>query len=160
MTSQNALCIIEFMEKYNAHYKELFSFMTTKQEKVINDELTWLLDSLVNEQRLVMKGTDLEQKRLKLFAELGCADKKAKELIEECPEELKGRFRLEMTTLEEYVHSIKKLNSDVLSIIERKLAVQEERMSGKATMLTADTYTGMGAKVRKTTVSGGLIGEV
>lgn len=160
MTSQDAIVIIEFMEKYNAHYKELFSFMSEKQERVIRDDLVWLLDSLLVEQKLIMKGTDLEQKRLKLFEKLGCADKKAQTLIGECPEELFGRFKHEMTTLEDYVTKIKKLNSDILALIERKLTVQEEAMSGQGAILTADTYTGKGAKVRKTTAAGGLIGEV
>jgi len=158
MTVGTAKEVIAFMEKYNAHFEALSAFVSEKRAKVIADELPWLLDSLTVEQKFVMEGNDLEAKRLALFRDLGLAGKKAKELIEECPEELKKKLTLECTAMERHVETIKSMNADIIDIIERKLSVQEKLIN--RTHSTASTYTGKGVKVTKHNTSGGFFGEV
>lgn len=158
MTAQTAKEIIACMEKINAHFRTLETFINEKRAKVIADDLPWLLDSLVEEQRLVAEGNHLEAKRMKLFEQLGVADKKATALIEECPEEYKERLRLECISIERHIGTIKKTNADIIEIIERKLSIQEK--AAKVPVGSTSTYTGQGVKVRHADTSGGFIGEV
>ena len=55
MTTETADRIIGFLEKYNGAYRDMVAFLTEKQAKVMADDLLWLLDSVENEQALVMK---------------------------------------------------------------------------------------------------------
>lgn len=158
MTAQTAKEIIGCMEKINAHFRTLETFINEKRAKVIADDLPWLLDSLVEEQRLVAEGNNLEAKRMKLFERLGVADKKATALIEECPEGCKERLRLECVSIERHIGLIKKTNADIIEIIERKLSIQEK--TAKMPVGSTSTYTGQGVKVRHANSSGGFIGEV
>lgn len=158
MNVDTAKQVIAFMEKYNRHFEALSAFVSEKRAKVIADELTWLLDSLTAEQKFIMEGNDLEAKRLALFESLGIGGKKARELIEECPEELKPKLTLECRNMEKYVEHIKNTNADIIEIIERKLSVQEKLIN--KTHSTASTYTGKGVKVTKHNTSGGFFGNV
>jgi len=158
MNAETAKKVIAFMEKYNRHFEALSAFVSEKRAKVIADELTWLLDSLTAEQKFIMEGNDLEAKRLALFEELGIGGKKAKELIEECPAELKPKLTLECRNMEKYVEHIKTTNADIIEIIERKLSVQEKLIN--KTHSTASTYTGRGVKITKHNTSGGFFGNV
>ncbi len=158
MTAQTAKEIIGCMEKINAHFRTLETFINEKKAKVIADDLPWLLDSLVEEQRLVAEGNNLEAKRMKLFEQLGLADKKATVLIEECPETYKERLKLECVSIERHIGLIKKTNADIIEIIERKLTIQEK--TSNISVGTTSTYTGQGVKVRRPDASGGFIGEV
>jgi hypothetical protein len=158
MNAEVAKEVIAFMEKYNSHFEALSAFVSEKRAKVLADELTWLLDSLTAEQKFIMEGNDLEAKRLALFDKLGIGGKKARELIEECPEDLKPKLTLECRTMERYVHDIKETNADIIDIIERKLSVQEKLIN--RTHSTASTYTGKGVKVTKHNTSGGFFGTV
>ena len=158
MTVQVAKEVIAFMEKYNMHFEALSAFVSEKRAKVIADELTWLLDALNVEQKFVMEGNDLEAKRLALFERLGIAGRKAKSLLEECPEEYKAKFSLECANMEKYVDYIKATNADIIDIIERKLSIQEKL--AKRGPSTVQTYNGSGAKVTKHNTSGGFFSEV
>ncbi len=158
MTAETAKSIIRYMEKYNEHFENLETFVSEKKAKVIADDLVWLLDSLVTEQKLVMEGNDLEVKRLALFEQLGISGKKAKELLGECPEELKAKLTLECTAMEKHIDLIKRTNADIIDIIERKLSIQEKLANQSHS--TMDTYTGRGTKVRKHNTSGGFFGNV
>ncbi|MCM1335231.1 MAG: flagellar protein FlgN [Bacteroides sp.] len=158
MTVQTAKQVIACLEKFNAHFRTLERFISEKKAKVIADDLAWLLDSLVEEQRLVAEGNNLETRRLKLFEELGIADKKATALIEECPEEYRSRLRLECASLERHIDFIKQANADIIEIIERKLTIQEKMSNAPVT--SVNTYTGKGVKVRQQSGAGGIIGEV
>ena len=158
MNAETAKEVIAYMEKYNKHFEALSAFVSEKRAKVIADELTWLLDSLTAEQKFIMEGNDLEAKRLALFDKLGIAGKKARELIDECPEELRPKLTLECRAMEQYVQHIKETNADIIDIIERKLSVQEKLIN--RTHSTASTYTGRGVKVTKHNTSGGIFGEV
>ena len=158
MTNETAKEVIAFMEKYNKHFEALSAFVSEKRAKVIADELTWLLDSLTTEQKFIMEGNDLEAKRLALFEKLGLAGKKARELVTECPEELRNKLTLECSAMEKHVGFIKTTNADIIEIIERKLSVQE-KIANKPRS-TQSTYTGKGVKVTKHNTSGGFFGEV
>lgn len=158
MTVQVAKEVIAFMEKYNKHFEALSAFVSEKRAKVIADELTWLLDALNVEQKFVMEGNDLEAKRLALFERLGIAGRKAKSLLEECPEEYKAKFSLECANMEKYVDYIKATNADIIDIIERKLSIQEKLANRGPS--TVQTYNGSGAKVTKHNTSGGFFSEV
>lgn len=158
MTVETIKAVIRFMEKYNMHFEELETFVSEKKAKVIADDLVWLLDSLVREQKLVMEGNNLEVKRLALFEELGISGKKAKELAAECPEEYRAKFVLECSAMEKHIDFIKRTNADIIDIIERKLSIQEKLANQPHS--TASTYTGKGVKVTKHNTSGGFFGNV
>ncbi len=158
MTVETAKAVIKYMEKYNRHFEELETFVSEKKAKVIADDLVWLLDSLVREQKLVMEGNNLEVKRLTLFEELKISGKKAKELVAECPEEYKAKLTLECLAMERHIDLIKRTNADIIDIIERKLSIQEKIANQSHS--TMDTYTGKGTKVRKHNTSGGFFGNV
>ncbi len=159
MTVETAKAIIQCMEKMNAHFAELEKFIAEKKVKVIADDLVWLLDSLTEEQRLIAEGNDLESKRLKLFDELGISGKKATQLIQDCPGEFQSKLKLECVSMEKHIDLIKKLNADIIEIIERKLSIQEKAANMPQTS-GMNTYTGKGVKVRQSNSSGGFIGDV
>ncbi len=158
MTVATAKAVIQFMEKYNKHFEELELFVSEKKAKVIADDLVWLLDSLTREQKLVMTGNDLETKRLSLFEELGISGTKAKELIEECPEDYRTKLNLECSSMEKHVDAIRRTNADIIEMVERKLSIQEKIANQPHS--TMETYTGRGMKVKKHNTSGGFFGEV
>lgn len=158
MTVQTTMAVIDNMEKLNQHLEALETFISAKKAKVIADDLVWLLDSLTEEQRLVAEGNNLEVKRLKLFDDLGISGKKAKQLIDECPEEYRAKFSRECVEMEHHIDRIKQLNIDITEIIERKLSIQEKAV--KAPPSSMETYTGKGVKVRTHNTSGGFFGEV
>lgn len=158
MTVQTVTAVIDNMEKLNQHLEALEAFISAKKARVIADDLVWLLDSLTEEQRLVAEGNNLEVKRLKLFDDLGISGKKAKQLIEECPEEYRAKFTSECVKMERHIDRIKQLNIDITEIIERKLSIQEKAV--KAPPSSMETYTGKGVKVRTHNTSGGFFGEV
>lgn len=158
MDAITAKSVIAFMEKYNRYFTELSAFVSEKRAKVVADDLVWLLDSLNNEQKLVMEGNNLENQRLALFAELGLEGKKSSELVAECPEELAAKLKLECSAMERHVDMIKSTNADIIEIIERKLSIQEKMIN--KTHATASTYTGKGVKVTKHNTSGGFFGQV
>ncbi len=159
MTVETADRIISFMEKYNETYHEMVAFLTEKQAKVMADDLLWLLDSIEQEQALVMKIQSQENARISLFAELSVDGIKAKELIESAPEERKTMMTLIYDNLTADIERIRKLNSEIVETVEKKLSVQEELVRG-AGMTTAETYNGYGAKVKRTTGTKGYIGSV
>ncbi len=158
MTVQTITAVIANMEKLNQHLEALETFISTKKARVIADDLVWLLDSLTEEQRLVAEGNNLEAKRLKLFDDLGISGKKARQLIDECPEEYRAKFTRECVEMERRIDKIKQLNIDITEIIERKLSIQEKAV--KAPPSSMETYTGKGVKVRTHNTSGGFFGEV
>ena len=159
MTVETADKIISFMEKYNETYHSMVAFLTEKQAKVMADDLLWLLDSVEQEQALVMKIQSQENARLALFAELSVDGIKAKELIESVPEERKTMMTLIYDNLTEDIERIRKINSEIVETVEKKLSVQEELVRG-AGMTTAETYNGYGAKIKRTTGTKGYIGSV
>lgn len=80
MTIETADRIIGFLEKYNGVYRDMVAFLTEKQAKVMADDLLWLLDSVEDEQALVMKIQSEESARSALFEELGLVETVEKKL--------------------------------------------------------------------------------
>jgi hypothetical protein len=156
MTTAQAVQIADFLEGYNKHFAEVADFLNLKHQKVLADDLGWLHDSLPEEQRLSMAGSSLESKRLDLMEELGCADKTSSELLEICPEEARGRIKMECANLEKALDRIKSLNADTLETIEKKLELAEEFMRRHAkqnqgqhrALAGAGFYGATGSKVR------------
>lgn len=160
MTIQLADEIIAFMEKYNATYRDMVLFLTEKMAKVMDDDLLWLLESVDDEQALIMKIQSQENNRLAYFSELGIdEDIKANELIEKAPAERKMKLQMIYDDLTNYIARIRKLNGEITETVEKKLSVQEELVRG-AGMTMAETYNGYGAKVKRTTGTKGFIGSV
>ncbi len=160
MTIQLADEIIAFMEKYNDTYRDMVVFLTEKMAKVMDDDLLWLLESVDDEQALIMKIQSQENGRLAFFAGLGIdEDIKVKELIEKAPEERKVKLQMIYDDLTGYIARIRKLNGEITETVEKKLSVQEELVRG-AGMTMAETYNGYGAKVKRTTGTKGFIGSV
>jgi hypothetical protein len=154
-----AIEILEFMDKYNEHFKELRAFINEKQEKVAGDDLVWLLDSLSEEQKFIMRGNSLEAKRNLIFDENGIDGCDSAQLIAQCPEELKGRMRLTIESIENSVHYIKETNQNVLDMARRKLEAQAELLEDSL-VAGSDTYNNTGTKIKKISDDDTFIGSV
>lgn len=159
MTIETADKVIRFLEKYNSVYRDMVAFLTEKQAKVMADDLLWLLDSVEDEQALVMKIQSEENARTALFEELGLGEMKAKQLIEEAPDERKSKLTLLYDELTGYVAKIKQLNNIIVETVEKKLSVQEELIR-KTGMTLTETYNGYGAKIKHTSAPKGFIGNI
>ena len=159
MTIETADRIIGFLEKYNGVYRDMVAFLTEKQAKVMADDLLWLLDSVEDEQALVMKIQSEESARSALFEELGLGEIKAKQLIEAAPDERKSKLTLLYDELTGYVARIKQLNNIIVETVEKKLSVQEELMR-KTGMTLTETYNGYGAKIKHPSAPKGFLGNI
>lgn len=146
MDIKSANLIIDFLEYYNKFFKELVSFLSEKERRVIGDDLVWLQSSLNEEQRMVMQISSLEQRRLKLFEQLGIKDFTSSQLIEICPLEREGRMIVECAALERSIDRVKSLNISIAELVERKLKIQAEEI-GKINPVSVATYTGSGKKI-------------
>ncbi|MDR2559255.1 MAG: hypothetical protein LBC86_06915 [Oscillospiraceae bacterium] len=155
-----AIEILEFLEKYSEHFNELRAFIGEKQEKVAGDDIVWLLDSLNKEQTFVMRGNSLEAKRKLIFEEHGIDGFNTKRLIEECPEEVKGRMKIAADSISEAVNYIKETNQEVLELARRKLEAQADILKDSL-IAGSDTYTNTGSKIKKmSSDDGNIIGSV
>ncbi|MCL2637830.1 MAG: hypothetical protein FWD48_05600 [Oscillospiraceae bacterium] len=160
MNYNSAVEILEFLDNYSEHFKELRSFIDEKQEKVAGDDVAWLLESLAEEQKHIMRGNSLEAKRKLIFEEHGAGDYNAEKLIEACPEEVKGRMKLVTDSIEESVNYIKATNEEILELARRKLEAQADIMKDSL-IAGSDTYTNTGSKIRKMNGDdGNIIGSV
>lgn len=148
--------IVDFFDAYSQHFKELRMFITKKQDKVAGDDLTWLLDSLNEEQRLIMRGNSLEAKRLALFNSLGYKDYNSVMITDECPDEFKGKLRVFLDSINDDIYFIKNTNEDILDLIEKKLDTQAELINDPA-VSGSNTYSNTGAKIH---TSGDVGGEI
>lgn len=149
--------IITFFEGFNAHFKRMISFLTEKENRIINDDVVWLSDSLTKEQALVMESNTLENKRLSLFEQKGLKDCKSNELIEKMPEERQAMMKLECERLEDSIFNIKKINMRSLDLVERKLTILAKAIDAPE-FTSVDTYTGSCEKVKHSV--GDIIGNV
>ncbi|MCL2696756.1 MAG: hypothetical protein FWE74_01590 [Oscillospiraceae bacterium] len=155
-----AMEILEFMDKYSEHFKELRAFISEKQEKAAGDDVVWLLDSLTKEQTFVMRGNSLEAKRKLIFEEHGVEGYNAKRLIEACPEEIKGRMKIATDSIDEAVNFIKETNGEVLELARRKLEAQAEILKDSL-IAGSDTYNNSGSKIKKMSADdGNILGSV
>lgn len=157
MELKTANDIIAFLEGYNKHFSELVGFLAEKEHRILDDDLVWLTDSLTEEQRLIERGTTLENQRLALFEKKGLKDATSDILIGECPEERKGQMTLQCKNLENAVIRIKRLNDSSLDLVERKLTILAQTI-GAPEFTHIDTYTGNCEKVKHSV--GDIIGSV
>lgn len=158
METNTAKEVVSFMEAYNELYKEYLVFLNNKMSKVLADDLLWLSESLGSEQAIIMKCQSFEQKRLDLFKSLGLRDYTVTMLVEEAPDEIKSKLKLECKSFNDYINQVQKLNEDIVETVEKKLKYQADLVK-KIGMVPQDTYDGHGTKLRKTT-GGGIIGSV
>ncbi|MDR2532160.1 MAG: hypothetical protein LBC82_04885 [Oscillospiraceae bacterium] len=154
-----AMEILDFMEKYDEHFKELRTFINEKQEKTAGDDLVWLLDALTTEQKFIMRGNSLEAKRNLIFEEHGIEGYDAGKLIEECPEEIKGRMRHSVSSIDDSVNYIKETNKNILELGRRKLEAQAEILQDSL-IAGSDTYNNSGSKIKKINNDDNIIGSV
>jgi hypothetical protein len=151
--------VLEFLEKYDEHFRELRAFINEKQEKTAGDDLVWLLDSLNTEQTFVMRGNSLEAKRTLIFEQHGVKSLDSRQLLERCPEEIKGRMRMTIESIESSVNYIKETNRNVLEMARRKLEAQAELMDDSL-IAGSDTYNNSGSKIKKISDDDTFIGSV
>lgn len=166
ISNEYARIIVTFLEKYDEHFRELLTFLSDKLEKVTADDLVWLQDSLMEEERLVMRGNALEQRRLDLMAELDLADYTADMLYDDFPdEELRGLLRRAVDSISAAIYYIKETNGGILDLIEKKLEAQariiskEDPTLAPTAVLGTETYNSKGSK-RKINTGSEDIGSV
>lgn len=128
LKAENANEIIAFLEEYNCHFDNLTAFLREKENKIINDDLIWLNDSLVEEQKFIMKGNSLEQHRVDMLNRMGLGEIRSENLLELMPEDKKQPFSAQCRRMEKSVDEIKRLNQSALDLVERKLQVQSKKM--------------------------------
>ncbi len=138
--------IIEFIAYYNSFFKDLDRLLAQKERRVIGDDLNWLLESLNKEQTMIMQINSLEQRRVKLFEQLGCPGFTSRQLIDNCPPERQGRMITECSALENHIDSIKKHSASIMDLVERKLSIAS-KISGVTNPSTASVYNVSGKKV-------------
>jgi hypothetical protein len=159
MKIEQAAQITEFLERYNKHFTDVVTFLKQKQQKVLADDLVWLHDSLSEEQRLSMAGLSLENKRIDMLDAMGYDDYPSSQLLEICPEEYKGRFKLECVNLENSVDKIKELNAEIVETIEKKISVAESQLREQG-VSNPGRYDVAGSKVRLDDPDDGIIGNM
>lgn len=141
-------------------YRELTVFLMKKHTKILEDDLTWLTDSLNDEQAYLMKSRSLEDKRLALFKGLGLEGKKLSELIEEAPDGYRSKMKMLSVQLTELVDGITKINSETNEIVKRKLDNQREFVKAAGILEKPETYDKNAAKVAKGTSSAQVIRQI
>lgn len=147
MNSHTAGEVIAFLESYNDYYRELIVFLLKKHEKIMADDLAWMLDSLPDEQALVMRAKSLETKRIQLFKALGIAGKKADEIVAESPDELRAKTELVCGELEKLVFEVKRINAMTTEIVEKKLEGQQKFVEKAGLINRPRTYNVAGGTV-------------
>lgn len=152
MEKEIAEVFLEFFDIYNNHFEKFADFLEVKQNKILLDDLKWLETALQEEQRYIMKGNSLEEKRLALFERAGLGEITLTQLKEMFPEELKGEIRLEADRLEKSISNIQRLAKTSDSIVRRKLEIQ-------AKLLGVNDYTGIGAYDQNADEAKGVIGS-
>lgn len=152
MEKEIAEVFLEFFDIYNNHFEKYADFLEIKQNKILLDDLKWLESALQEEQKYIMKGNSLEEKRLALFGRAGLGEITLEQLMELFPDELKGDMRLEADRLEKSIGKIKRLSAVSDSIVRRKLEVQAE-------ILGVNDYTGIGTYDQNADAAKGTIGS-
>lgn len=140
--------LVEFINEYNAHYRELLSFETEKFRLVATDDVEALNKSLSKEQALIMKSGVYEKKRFEILSD--CKDKTFPEIIEESPEKYKGQLNSGYTELRKLVFRIKEINDNAREIISKRLSVLEGTSGGGGFI---SSYDNEGNKLRSEKVN-------
>ena len=140
MDARTTEAVIKCLEIDCDFYRELTLFLMKKHTKILEDDLDWLTASLNDEQAYVMKSQNLENKRLQLFKGLGIEDKKLKELIEEAPEDYKGKLKRLSVQLTELIDGIREMNEKTNELVKRKLDNQQDFVKRAGIFQKPETY--------------------
>lgn len=132
--------LLEFLDEYIAHYRELLKFETNKLQMIASDNIDALNKSISKEQAFIMKTNALETKRFVVMT----ADNKNKsfnEIIAESPKEIKAVLETKHKELSKIIFQIKKVNDNAQEIVSKRLAI----ISNVNKEVSSDTYTKKGA---------------
>lgn len=121
--------IIEFFEQYINHYMELLDFENTKLSCILSNNVKDLNSCLGKEQALIMKGKNLEAKRLELLKKEGFGESTFSEMIEAAPEEYKQKLQTVFSQLSKYVLEVKRINDEAMNVVRVKLNSIENKLS-------------------------------
>ncbi len=135
--------LVEFINEYNAHYRELLSFETEKFRLVATDDVEALNKSLSREQALIMKSGVFEKRRFEILSE--DKDKTFPEIIEGSPAKYKGQLSSGYNELKKLVFRIKEINDDAREIISKRLSILEGASGGGGFV---SSYDNEGNKLR------------
>lgn len=137
--------IIDFMSDYIEYYRELLDFEKKKLTLVTQDDIDGLIASISTEQALVMQSESLENKRLKLFDELGIAGMTYRNIAQNSPDEFKTKIEEDAKVFSALVLEVQKLNKGIETIISEKF-----KLMGKNSDKEITAYTGKGKKISNT----------
>jgi hypothetical protein len=128
---------ISFFDEMNDHLDDFLKFEMKKARLLNERKIEELSASIAVEQAHIMKTNAFEQKRMKMFG----ADKDFKAIINEAPEEYKGKLQTQYDIMREIIMNIKELN-DITAITVAERLKKIQRQTGDF-----DLYTDRG-KVR------------
>ena len=159
--------IATMLAAVNTHYREMLVFYIEKLCRVTADDMVWLTESVTEEERLAMWSETLEKRRLALFERVGIAGYNADRLVGGVSDGYKSKLRLECDNLIANIYEVKKVSSDILTLIEKKLRDNEPelRKAGISGALGAatgkyGTYGKSGKKVAHRDTGSGVIGSL
>ena len=142
-----AQAVIRCLEIDVDFYRELTVFLMKKHDKILEDDLGWLTESLNKEQAYVMKSRSLEDKRISLFEGLGLGGMKLSEITENSPEEYRPKMKMLSGQLTELIDGIKSLNAETNEVVKRKLDNQREFVKRAGILEKPETYNRNASKV-------------
>lgn len=149
VNNYTAETVNNFLEEYCNYYRKLILFLHKKQSKILADDLTWLMDSLTDEQALVMEGSSLEQKRLQLFKATGIENYTTEKLVEQAPEKFSAKLKTTTTQFTNLVNEVKRINTLTTELVEKKLSGQQEFVKKAGILNRPQTYNVSGKTVNK-----------
>lgn len=142
-----AQAVIRCLEIDVDFYRELTVFLMKKHDKILEDDLGWLTESLNKEQAYVMKSRSLEDKRISLFEGIGLGGMKLSEITENSPEEYRPKIRMLSGQLTELIDGIKSLNAETNEVVKRKLDNQREFVKRAGILEKPETYNRNASRV-------------
>ena len=133
--------IIAFFDEYIDHYREFLKFEYSKLDMLNKNQIENLSNALSTEQALIMKTNSLESKRMKLLDDaIGTT---FKEVIENAPDEFKGKLSEQHDELSSLIYKIKEINDIANGIVSKRLKVIQEQTR------ELDVYDGKGSVKRE-----------
>lgn len=133
--------IIVFFDEYIEHYKELLAFEYSKLDMLKTNQIEKLSGALSTEQALIMKTNSFETKRMKLLE--GVEGKTFAEVIENAPEESKGRLTEQHDELSALIYEIKEINDLAKGVVSKRLKYIQNMTA------ELDVYDGKGSVKRE-----------
>ena len=137
--------VIDFMNDYIVYYRELLDFEKNKLTLITKDDVDGLIASISTEQALVMQSESLENKRLKLFDNLGLTGMTYKKIAENSPDEFKTKIEEDAREFTALILEVQKINKGIETIINEKF-----KSMGQDSDKEVTAYTGKGKKITTT----------